>query len=173
MAERCEQITAKGTQCQNRAYADTDRCFAHQTLRPVGRPTLLSETVTSQLCAMLRAGNYLHVAVKAAGISRGTFDRWIQQSKGGDPTFVEFADRIDRARAEGQARHVALIAKSATEDWRAAAWLLERSHPQLWAGVSVRMRSDESSGTEEPVASSSDDPFAEVDELAQRRRQRD
>lgn len=69
---------------------------------------------------------------------------------------------LDAATAEP--RLVALVAQAARTQWRAAAWLLERRHPERW---SERGR---------PLAPASppdlDDPFREVDELAERRRER-
>jgi hypothetical protein len=60
---------------------------------------------------------------------------------------------------------VASVAYGARENWRAAAWLLERQYPARWAS---RPREPEA------PAPNPQDPFAEVDELAaRRRRQRD
>jgi predicted nucleic acid-binding Zn ribbon protein len=55
------------------------------------------------------------------------------------------------------------IAQAAAENWRAAAWLLERRWPERW-------------GTSRKPPTASDDvdeldPFREVDELARRRRE--
>jgi alkanesulfonate monooxygenase SsuD/methylene tetrahydromethanopterin reductase-like flavin-dependent oxidoreductase (luciferase family) len=122
---------------------------------------------------MLRVGNYLHVAIRAAGIARQTFDGWMTRGLSGleaDEPYRRLRDRVEQARAEGQARHVALVARAATDDWRAAAWLLERQYPAMWGAVSVRVRAEEPEPQELPTAAS--DPFAEVDELAERRRGR-
>jgi hypothetical protein len=51
------------------------------------------------------------------------------------------------------------VAKAARSSWRAAAWLLERTHPEHWAA-----------GREPGPAALPGDVFAEVDELARRRR---
>jgi transposase len=78
---------------------------------------------------MLRAGNYINVACMAVGVSKATLYNWLGRD---EPEYRAFAERIDKARAEGEARHVALIAKAAADDWRASAWLLERQHPDRW-----------------------------------------
>ncbi len=52
--------------------------------------------------------------------------------------FVDFARRVDTARARAVARNVTIIQEAAPNDWRAAAWWLERAHPDEY-GRSTRM----------------------------------
>lgn len=78
-----------------------------------------------QLIAMLRAGNYLEVAREAAGITPDELAHLFG--------FEHNAARIAQARAEGEARTVTLIAQAARDNWQAAAWLLERQHPERWS----------------------------------------
>jgi hypothetical protein len=66
--------------------------------------------------------------------------------------------------AISEPRLLALVARAAQTQWRASAWLLERGHPERWA---LRPRALEDAA---PVPGAGDDPFAEVDELAERRR---
>lgn len=46
---------------------------------------------------------------------------------------VEFADRVHQAEAAVEIRCVAVIAKAAEKDWRAALWLLSRRFRERWA----------------------------------------
>jgi hypothetical protein len=69
-------------------------------------------------------------------------------------------------RAIAEERLVAYVAQAARSNWRASAWLLERRYPQRWGPVRAQAESDV------PVVVSGDDPFAEVDMLAARRRAR-
>jgi len=76
----------------------------------------------------------------------------------------------DLEHALGQATSevvlVAQVASAAKTNWRAAAWLLERRFPERW-GRARRPADDD-----EPTPPATEpDPFAEVDELAERRRQ--
>jgi hypothetical protein len=77
--------------------------------------------------------------------------------------------------AAGEETAVDSILMAAAEDWRAAAWFLERAHPERWGRPSTTLRSPPSKPPEEaevPPAVEpppSGDPFAEVDELAARR----
>jgi hypothetical protein len=125
--------------------------------------------VQDRLLASLRAGNYLHIAAKAAGISLSTFKVWMQRGKEGEEPWTTLKAEVEKARAEGQVRNVAIIAKAAESDWRAAVWLLERGSPELWGAVSVRVRSDAEPPPDQEVLEAEVDPFMEFDELAERR----
>jgi len=169
----CVETTAAGKPCRLPAQDGLDRCWVHAGVGPVGRPTLLTPETAEALVAMLRAGNYLHVACRAAGIARQTFQDWMERGlseEDADAEYRALRTRVERARAEGHMRLVSLIANAATTDWRAASWLLERSYPKLWGGVSVTLRSEPE--PEEATILPEADGFSEFDELAARRRER-
>lgn len=129
---------------------------------------VLDDEALDRLATMLRAGNYVTVAARAVGVSPDRLAEWLERgasSHADDRGFVELRERLDRARADAEVRHVALVAAAAAENWQAAAWLLERGFPERWARVSQR----EKATGEAPVET---DPFAEVDELAEQRRRR-
>jgi hypothetical protein len=169
---RCSQLTAKGTPCRNWAVEGSDRCVSH--LRMTGPKSGLTPQLAEKLAQMIAAGNHTTVACAALGIAKSTFYDWWAR---GDPTrdeprdagFRAFRERIEQAKAEGEAQLVLRIRQDATRNVQSAIWLLERTHPERWARVSQR----------EAVPSSSDqsleeaaDPFAEFDELAEARRRR-
>lgn len=174
MSVRCSQTTAKGEPCRAYPVRGSDRCSAH--LGRVGRPSLLDDDVANNVVTMLRAGNYLTVATRAAGIGMQTFRDWLKRgesSKTADAPYRDFRARVERARAEGEARMVSVIARAAQSgDWRAALALLEREFPDRWGPVSVRVREIEPPPELDVPVPDDDDPFREVDELAERRRTR-
>jgi hypothetical protein len=170
---RCVAFTAAGEPCRNPAMRGLDRCNVHAGLGRVGRKTLLTSAVAEQLVAMLRAGNYLHVTLNAVGVSRQAFHDWMKRGRSGAPEDAEFTElrgRVEQARAQGEARAVAQIAQAAATSWQAAAWMLERQYPERWGRVSVRYRDEEGPPPAAAVPVDQTDPFAEVDELAERRR---
>ena len=65
-------------------------------------------------------------ACARAGISQDTFGRWRKQS-------ADFAEEVKKAEAEAIARNVTVIQKAAGTSWQAAAWWLERRHPNDFA----------------------------------------
>jgi hypothetical protein len=74
---------------------------------------------------------------------------------------AEPAPSLDREalleEAVSEPRLLVYVARAAQTNWRAAAWILERRYPTRWGH-----------GEREPELSP--DPFAQVDELAARRR---
>ena len=101
-----------------------------------GRPTLLTPELGDRIITLLRAGNTIAIATEAVGISRRAFELWMRRgrsTKPADAIYAEFAERVTKARAEGEARSVAQVASAAGADWRAAAWLLERAGEEGWS----------------------------------------
>lgn len=98
----------------------------------MGRPKL-DLAMTQRIIDLIRAGNYLEVAATAAGIHRTTLYRWMRhgrdQKRG---RYRKFLSQVERAQAEAEARDVAIIAKAAPDDWKAAAWRLERKAPRRY-----------------------------------------
>lgn len=98
----------------------------------MSRPKL-DPLLAQRIVDLIRAGNYLEVAATAAGIHRSTLHRWLRhgrdQQRG---RFRKFLTAVEKAQAEAESRDVALIARAAGEDWRAAAWRLERKQPRRY-----------------------------------------
>jgi hypothetical protein len=97
------------------------------------------------MCRVIKAGNYVTTALEFVGISRSAFDRWmnigeqeIERIHSGERPdarlriFVKLFEEIHRARANAEVRSVMLVNKAAEDDWRAAAWYLERAQPERW-----------------------------------------
>ena len=92
-----------------------------------GRPrkALDQERVDRVLQGIKLGLPFVHACARA-GISQDTFGRWRKQS-------ADFAEEVKKAEAEAIARNVTLIQKAAGRSWQAAAWWLERRHPQDFA----------------------------------------
>lgn len=143
----CTGTTRAGGRCRAHALRGTERCRAHTHERP-------DAEAVAQVVAMLRAGNYLAVAARAAGVEVDELTAW-----------PEISEELDGARAEGEARAVARIAASAADNWQAAAWLLERQYPDRWARPAMRQGEEKPAP---PIAARADS----LDELARRRHDR-
>jgi|GEM_PF-2593989 len=105
-------------------------------VRQRGRPSGLTLRKENLLLNAIRRGlSYKHAAA-LAGISYMTFNRWrkLGSKEDASPEFRHFCDRLERAEAEGADSLLAVITKAGKErDWKAAAWILERRHPDLYA----------------------------------------
>jgi len=114
--------------------------------RKVGRPTIFNEEKAAKLYNLIKAGNYIETASAVAGINKDTFYEWVKYGcrlKEGrkkknknitpeDMQFIEFSDAVEEALAIAEARDLKRIDDAAENDWRAAAWKLERRNPQRW-----------------------------------------
>ena len=80
---------------------------------------------------LLSRGVSISEACREVGVGRATYYRHYAA----DPVF---ARQIDRARAEVQIQMLKIIRES--NNWRAAAWFLEKSAPRDWGSVRDRLR---------------------------------
>lgn len=94
-----------------------------------GRPHKFTPETVSRLLMAIRAGLPYHLAAEAAGISEATFHKWQRGvfPRGVDPQMKQqFVEELTRARGESALRLIGIVTKAAPDDWRAAAWILER-----------------------------------------------
>lgn len=101
--------------------------------KPVGRPTKLSADITARVCADLRAGLSVSSACASGGIHQATYFEWLARAEAGERRFAEFADAVTQAKAAGARQLEGVVRKAAVDDWRAAAWMLERRLPDEWS----------------------------------------
>lgn len=92
---------------------------------------LLRSVQQAQIVAYLRVGNFLETSASAAGVTRQAVRNWIRDGQR-DPSGVhgEFARQAEAAMADAEVRGVVAIQQQAAVDWRAAAWMLERTRPE-------------------------------------------
>ena len=102
-----------------------------------GRPTKLTPEVQDKIVTALRAGNYQETAARYAGIAEPTFYEWMARGKSEPGSiYSEFAEAVEKAKADAEVRDVALIDRAAADgNWQAAAWKLERKFPNRWGRV--------------------------------------
>ena len=112
-----------------------------------GRPSKFSEERADKIIRAIRAGNYIETAAALAGVHKSTLYAWLKRGSAeadrldADPKakpkktelpFLNFSDAVDIALAEAENMDVQAITAAAAEDWRAAAWRLERKFPDRW-----------------------------------------
>jgi transposase len=104
-----------------------------------GRPTKLTAELADDLVLMLTAGASSAHAARAVGVGERSVRRWLRN---GLAAQVEHARAASRKSTDAlsEARLVVLISRAALVDWKAAAWLLERRHPERWSPVNALSR---------------------------------
>jgi len=84
------------------------------------------------LLRFLRGGLPLDTSARLAGVDIDDVAEWQRLSTQRKSGFVKLNAEIAEAMAEGEAIQVARISEAGKTSWRAAAWLLERVHPDRW-----------------------------------------
>lgn len=107
--------------------------------------------VAARIVELVSAGVPIEHAVSAAGVSKATFYRWMQLAESGKAGgkvathYIDLRDAVEKARSEAVAHNVAIVEAAAPKNWQAAAWWLERVHPEQFArrdGMAVGIHSD-------------------------------
>lgn len=128
--------------------------------------TAIDQDKVSQLLTALRSGGDLDTACHFAGLSNAQVYRWLERGKveserieaGNLPIeteneFLVFWDELKKARADAIIRNVAHVQKAAQAGtWKAAAWWLERSVPDVYGTRSARAQGAVQGSTEQTSA---------------------
>lgn len=114
----------------------------------MGRPVKLTADVHAEIVKRLASGCSVEVAAAASGVSRRTVFSWLERGRtasrdnapASETPFIEFADAVERARAEVEVLALATIMNAARKGaWQAAAWFLERTNPEEYAPQKKKM----------------------------------
>lgn len=148
--QRCSAVTVAGKPCRNRPLPGLKRCGVHSAsakakssaqrqVAPAHRPDSITEERTAHMETLLKSGSFVQVACQVVGIPYSTHKDWMEKGRADDaaPQYRIYCQRIEQARAVGEDNLVKVVASSAIEDWRAAAWMLERMEPERWGRRSV------------------------------------
>lgn len=93
----------------------------------------LTKEVQSDVCDGIKAGAVLLDAVRAAGLSKRTYYRWLELGKDRQNTkYHEFRKAVLAAKRQARTVLVQCIIGASADDWRAAAFMLERRYPKLF-----------------------------------------
>lgn len=95
----------------------------------------LTVQLIDAIAQAIRKGTYVETAVALTGISKQSFYRWLRDAEGENPNelCLKLSDAVKKAMAESEQRDLDVIDRAAQEGvWQAAAWRLERKHPDRW-----------------------------------------
>jgi len=99
-----------------------------------GRPTSFTAAKATRIVEAIRRGIPFKLAAAAGGVSYNTFARWRNEGTHPDsPRHLrEFCHQVRTAESDAAQRFLGLIEAAAQRNWQAAAWMLERRHPDLF-----------------------------------------
>jgi hypothetical protein len=100
-----------------------------------GRQTRCTPTVRKIVCDVVRKGNFLTTAAKAAGISADALNDWKNRGETGEEPYATFLAELEAADMECEKALVAKVMAASDDDWRAAAMILERRYPERWSRI--------------------------------------
>lgn len=87
----------------------------------------------------LQAGHRRCVVCDLVGIAPRTFRAWLQKGREGSPRHAAFRRAVLRAEAGSEKQAIDTIRGAGDRDWRAEAWWLERTRPDVY-GDKVRIQ---------------------------------
>jgi len=93
------------------------------------RPTVYTKQLGRALCAQVESGVTLRVAARTQGIARATLYNWLAHGAKGREPYATFRAQLERSQAACDAHQT----RRPFDDWRAAAWFLERRFPKRWS----------------------------------------
>lgn len=91
----------------------------------MGRPTKYAPEVVAKIMQAIDMGATQELAAGYGGISTDTFHQWRDR-------YPDFAAKLRESEGRAAVKWLAKIEAAATDDWKAAAWKLERRHPHAY-----------------------------------------
>ena len=88
-----------------------------------GRPRALNEDKRKQVCGLVASGCGMDHAARHVGCSVRTIRREALRNPA-------FGEKLRRAELAAQLQPISAVRSAASKNWRAAAWLLERTQPR-------------------------------------------
>lgn len=85
------------------------------------------------ICKAIKSGLTINNAARAAGVNPNTYYVWKKKGEAGIEPWASYWERVQLAIHQGEAVLANRIATASQDDWRAAAWMLERRHPENWS----------------------------------------
>lgn len=94
----------------------------------------LTPELQAKFCEALENGDSILGACGYVGISEKTYYNWINKGKKAKRKTIyrDFLECVEKAKAKALHNFEQVITSASMEHWQAAAWMLERRHPNLY-----------------------------------------
>ena len=100
--------------------------------KPKGFPLEEVKNSATKVAQFIKMGMTMTDSARAAGVNPRTLFSWMEKAKAGQEGYDEVNEILENARAIGQAVLVQRVIKASEHDWKAAGWILERRHRDIW-----------------------------------------
>ena len=122
--------------------------------KPVGRPSKFTDDVRTAIIDSIEAGATYDQAAQCAGIAPSTLFDWKAKGEAGEADFSDFLEQLKTAEAKGDLELLKRIRYASTDPklWTAAAWILERRHPETWGKQKIDLHHTGSLSWEQMVS---------------------
>lgn len=94
----------------------------------IQKPLSLTHDLAMAFCSLVESGMPLNRSCELLHISRQTYFQWLKRAKSGEEPFASFVRMLAAADARKTARLISGIERHGEKDWKALAWILERSN---------------------------------------------
>lgn len=103
----------------------------------MARKSKLNEELINRAAELVNAGHYDNTVFTCLGIGETTWYRWINLGEedflnGKNTIVAKFWESVSKARAAAEIRNLEIVQTAANDDWKAAAWFLERKYNEKW-----------------------------------------
>jgi hypothetical protein len=108
--------------------------FSHHppTTKPWGRPTKLTPERRAGFLAALEKGHPLKIAARSVGVPYDTVKDWLRRD-------ADLAAAVRTIEIKSVEANLEFIKDARPDEWQAAAWILERQWPELYARPEVQL----------------------------------
>lgn len=118
------------------------------------KPDHIDDAKREAIARLVNAGVPIPQACEASGVRWSHASHWMRKGRGEDARepYTSFYQAMMEAKARWEAGAVMRITAAGKDDWKAAAWLLERRASKRWASASRLEHSGKDGG---PIETSS------------------
>jgi len=102
--------------------------------------------IVDAICDGLVAGLSIKAVCGIVNISEQTYYNWMEK-------YPDFNEAVNSTRPAFEAQMLEIIKQQAHDDWRAAAWILDRRYPREWgARKELDLNVNKTDGTEQVLS---------------------
>jgi len=94
----------------------------------VTRPHKISHNMAMAFCSLVESGMPISRCCALLHVNNSTYIHWLERAKGGEEPYISFVRMLAAADARKTARLLSGIESHGARDWKALAWILERSN---------------------------------------------